>query len=416
MSTLGSKPILYTVIVTGHNLPNLFSVLAYKPQRVLLVASDTSFYLKQAERLRQQIVALLPEVKITLLNSHGLGGESLPEAQTWVEKNLLPFYEQHKTEFKWFLNVTGGTKILPMLFESLLPWDEIHYKALKLDDLQVWQFENGQRHFLPSPAHYLSVHLSPLEALQLYTEAKEGSLNRIDASEDSAAIAMQIWAFYEDYANTNIENVHTELSRVLNEVWENENHPSYAFPEVLIPWDEFDYERSELVTWIKRLAALSKQFPVCLFTEQGVTIPGNKLSGNSKATKYRKDWKKWVGGLWLETLMNEWAAESGVKFSRGVQVDEQTRELDLVTLHKQQLQVFEAKAAPFLKNGLSSIVRQIKSVQDIGMLQDYLVISPYFKKVVNNPERFDSFEKNCKRNGIKLITSEAEFLKCFTPL
>lgn len=405
------KPIFYTVVVSGHNLPNLVSILLYQPAHVALVVSDNPKFLTLAKRLIKKIGTHLPETKITQFESQGLGGECLEEMQHWMKNQLMPFYRVNKNNYRWFLNVTGGTKIIPMLLESVLPWDEIHYKGINIASLQAWQFDQGVRKMLKHPKASTSYSLSPVEALSLYTSVKSGSLNRVEQSDLALPRAQKIWDMYQDFAQKGSANVHTDLSRVLNDVWSKREQGLFKEKEVLIEWSEFEFSQEDVSAWVEGLIPEVEGIQVCYTNELGVWIPGNKL-GSSKADKARKDWQKWVSGLWLETLAESWLNSVGLNFNRSVDIVGKKRELDFVILHKEQLQVVEAKAAPNLEESLHEIIRQIRSVRDIGMLKNYLLISPYFKTIVSD-KSWKDFEESCTMNQIQLCTSKSDLLNAF---
>lgn len=405
------RPILYTVVVSGHNLPNLASILSYQPAHVALVVSDNPKFLDLAERLSEQIKAHLPDLQITQFQSRGLGGECLEEIQQWTSKHLVPFYEGNKHNYRWFLNVTGGTKIIPMALESVLPWDEIHYKGFNLPSLQTWQFDHGVRTLLSNPVEQTPYGLSSIEALSLYTNVKRGSVNRVEQSDSALVRAKEIWDMYKDYAETGKPNVHSDLSRVLNDVWSKRKQGLFQEKEVLIKWSEFEFSEQDIRAWLEGMIPEVAGVQVCYANEFGVWIPGNKL-GSSRADKARKDWQKWVSGLWLETLAAGWLDSWELNFDRSVDIVGKKRELDFVVLHKEQLQVVEAKAAPNLEDSLHEIIRQIRSVRDIGMLKNYLLISPYFKTLISDKSWAD-FEESCGVNEIQLCTSKEDLLKAF---
>jgi hypothetical protein len=100
--------------------------------------------------------------------------------------------------------------------------------------------------------------------------------------------------------------------------------------------------------------------------------------------------------------------------AKNVKLTNHKRELDFVFLNTSNLQVIEAKAAPSDEAHLNEIVRQIKSVTEVGKLTNYLVISPYFEKIVNNEQRMKDFEYNCQANQIKIIKNKEGLLKAFT--
>jgi len=407
-----TTPTLYFVIISGHNLPSLIPILETQPEKVVLIV--TSFFAGKSppELFKQQIKNNLPATEIEMLSSENLGGECLTEMEAWSQKHFCPYFDQHKDDYRCILNMTGGTKILPLVLETLVDWDEVHYKGQKIEFLQRWQVKNKTR--VPLDNLQLS-QIPPLVGLNLYTETTEGSTNRIDQLPQAANTAQVIWNYYQDYADTGTENIHIDLSKRLADVWLELD--KYQEKKVMIPWSEFDHSPEALAPWLKQLSTLTPPDldPILTLSNHGVEIPGNKL-GSSKRGKLRDDWKDWISGLWLETLTHTWLQELNIEIATSVKIKNRKRELDFVLMHQHALHVIEAKAAPSPQGAPSDIIRQIKSVDAIGMLQNYLLISPYFSKVdYIKAQQFDDFKKSCKQNKIKLLSSKEELLDVFTP-
>jgi hypothetical protein len=402
------KNMIYVVIVSDHNLPNLLAVLAQPsaPERVLMVA--TSRFVSAAEKLKERIQALKSNIVVEQLSAEGLTGESMQEMFAWITRVFLPVHE-HYPNYRWILNATGGTKIMPMALEKAIQWDEIHYKAFNDAQLQRWVLPNTLLDNMPLPQ------ISPLEALKTYTEIEDSNNNSIDQYAQAVIIAQKIWDFYSAPREN---NPHIMLSERLNAIWGREGRENeiYNQKSFLIPWTVFQDQGVDIVditvlkNWCQQLSDFSQQG----FTldEDGLVIPANKPE------KSKKDWKNWISGLWLETLITHWLIEDvGFKqedVAKNVKLTNHKRELDFVFLHKSNLQVIEAKAAPSDEAHLNEIVRQIKSVTEVGKLTNYLVISPYFEKIVNNEQRMKDFEYNCQANQIKIIKNKEGLLKAFT--
>ena len=220
------------------------------------------------------------------------------------------------------------------------------------------------------------------------------------------------------YSAPRDNNPHIILSERLNAIWGREGRENeiYNQKSFLIPWTVFQDQGVDIVditvlkNWCQQLSDFSQQG--ITLDEDGLTIPANKPE------KSKKDWKNWISGLWLETLITHWLIEDvGFKqedVAKNVKLTNHKRELDFVFLHKSNLQVIEAKAAPSDEAHLNEIVRQIKSVTEVGKLTNYLVISPYFEKIVNNEQRMKDFEYNCQANQIKIIKNKEGLLKAFT--
>lgn len=397
------KPISYVVIVSGHNLPSLLGILAQPipPQRVLLLATKGEAFQHAAERLKQVLVNLHAAIDVELLPSNGLSGESMSEMQAWIDAYFMPIYQQH-TDHDWILNITGGTKIMPMALASKIEWKEIHYKSFNDPMLQRWTGDEIILAELGLPS------ISPLDALKTYTNVETG--HDIDEHRTPEAIHLSnhIWQFYSQPRDN---NPHIALSEQLNLIWtKGRRDERYDQASCLIPWSHFErVEMPVLTAWCDQLVQFCRG--ALLITDAGLVVPANA------PTKEDKHWKDWLAGLWLETLIEHWLISSEL-FSnndilKNVKIKAQKRELDFVFMHRANLHVIEAKAAPKDPEQLSEIVRQIKSVTEVGKLTNYLVISPYFEVLVNNAQRMKDFEDNCKANQIMLIKHREQFLAKF---
>lgn len=401
---------IYTAIVSDHNLPNLLAILHSEPERVLLVV--TPRFEKQAQRLKKQIERQLTFTEVTVLPHENLSGESMQEMVNWIKNVMQPLFKKHSKN-RWVLNATGGTKIMPMALETARCWDEVHYKAMNDQLMQRWKFgSEGQRFILKSQA---LEEIKPLEALSLYTGFQEQHANRINAHSSAVTVAQQIWDAY-DQQLTNYDCVlHVDLSVRLNEIWSHTN--KHLEREVKIPWTNFKNSKTELIPWLQRLSELTDptKEPVLHWDDSGVYAPGNKLNSSS-LDKMRTDWKKWISGFWLETLIGHWFDEFHHEVGRSIAIDNQKRELDFVFLVKNALCLMEAKSAPPPNKPLGDIIQQIKSVTEVGKLKQYLFISPYFEKVPDNsPQKMQNFEENCRLNNINILRSRDDLYKILKP-
>lgn len=396
------KPTIYVIVASFHNLPSLLPIISQQPNKVLIVKSNA---------IKQESVTLLTDqikkhVKnledCTVLPSDSLDAESFLSITKWIIDNLHPLYEQNKQSHNWILNVTGGTKILSMLLEtgSSINWNEVHYKGVKNSNITRWSVKNNER----KPLQPLAVkEILPLDALSLYTKNNESKPNRIEESSSAVSIAQQIWDYYE----CGDDNPHTVLSKELEGIW-TPNNKSSKKRLVIIPWSSFSLDKEVMIPWLNKLCSLAPTETECCVLEDGFQIPGNELKNSSK-DKLLKDWKLWVQGLWLETIVNQWFSEKTIVVNRNVEISNPKRELDFVFVRNNMIQTLEAKAAPYQGN-TKDIVRQIKSITKIGMHKNYLVIGPYFYKSSGmNDSKVKAFEESCEQNDIILIKNKSAF-------
>jgi hypothetical protein len=386
--------IIYVVIISDHVLPS-FSALVSQPttpERVLLIASQQ--FKLTALRFEQQLNALDPSIQVDRLDKAKLSGESMHEMMQWIESEFLPYYQQYQTH-RWILNVTGGTKIMPMALELAIDWHEVHYKSFKVNSLQRWQLVNQKRALLPD----LVMQDVPIKAaLSLYTEITTPRVNRISNESNALPMAQQLWDAYSSSAH-----IHHDLSRVLTHYWveEREQHQQAS---IEIPWSSFETKDIDaLMAWCKHLAQLS--LGTMLVSEQSLLLPGNKPKKS-----VHKDFKKWISGDWLENLVESWLDDAGIVYESNVPIKDSDRELDFVTLKSGQLQVVEVKTAPARNEALNGIVRQITSIIAVGKLTNYLFVGPEFKPSINNEDKWQAFEAQCQANRIKLIFSREELI------
>ncbi|WP_044414385.1 PDDEXK family nuclease [Thiomicrospira microaerophila] len=397
------KPINYVVIASGHNLPSLVPLLDYRPQRVTLIVSD---FIKQQtrERIEALIAKHLPQTQWVMLDLKKRSGDAISDITDWINQDFVPEYQSNATTYDWILNVTGGTKLLALLLETAVDWQEVHYKSLTSPLVQRWTYHNKQRQIL---SEKVINHIDTLDALSLYTDYTLTENNRIEDSPNAINIAEKIWQHYEQPA----DNIHQALSVVLQKEWSNSAHKT---KELRLEIDLFkNYPEEEVLNWFSQLADLIPDSDICRLENKTLILPGNKL-GSSKHDKLRKDWKKWISGIWLETLIHYWFEQQGIQVARNVKIKDQNRELDFVLLYQHNLHVIEVKNAPPHNKDMSDIIRQIKSVTEIGMLKNYLFISPYFEKVnQDNLQKIDDFKMNCKLNQIALIASKQQLIQKF---
>lgn len=388
------RPSIYVVIVSDHALPS-FSALVSQPtapERVLLIASQQ--FKVTALRFEQQLNDLNSSIRVDRLDKAQLSGESMHEMMQWIESEFLPYYRQYQT-YRWILNVTGGTKIMPMALELAIDWHEVHYKSFKVNSLQRWQMVNQRRELLTD----LAMETVPIKAaLSLYTEIDKSRINRVAKQADALIVAQQLWDAYE-----NKNHIHHDLSRLLTRYWVEERE-QHQHASIEIPWSSFETKDIDaLMAWCKHLAQLSAD--AMRASEASLIVPGNKPKKSEHI-----DFKRWISGEWLETLVASWLDDANITYEANLPIKDTKRELDFVTLKAGQLQVIEVKTAPAGDEALNSIVRQITSVTAVGKLTNYLFVGPEFKSSVNNIDKWLDFETQCKANRINILFSRQELI------
>lgn len=396
------KPIIYVVISSAHTIPSLLAVLSQQstPEKVLIVASAKKDIQDAANRLASMLRQLKPNIDTQLLPSDHLSGESMAEMRTWIDDHFIKIHREYKG-YNWILNITGGTKIMPMALEKAISWHEVHYKSFNSPNLQRWDSEFLLTEIPIAP-------ISPIDVLRTYIEVRKVQPNKIDELPDAITIAQKIWDYY---AQPREKNPHILLSEKLNEYWVTKEKQKSK--TVSISWFSFQLPPDDLQalkSWCQTLADFSNQG--FTLTNDELIIPSNEARG------LKKHWKKWISGAWLETLVNHWLVEdvnlSSEDVAMNIYLDKYERELDFVFLQENKLIAIEAKSAPKAdENALNLIIQQIKSVTDVGILTNYLFISPYFEKIVANEQRMTAFLEHCDVNNIKVLRSKEDLINQF---
>ncbi len=387
------KPIIYVMITSEHVLPSVLSVRSQEPlpSKVLLITTQS--YAHAGERLAEQLKHLLPEVEVIALPSEDLSGESMQELVEWLDAYFLPLYSQF-SDHHWVLNMTGGTKIMPMALTNAINWHQIQYKALKSPNIQAWRLnQNMVMDFMDIPVKSMPVE----QALSLYVDIDiEFSKPLINDLENSGLAAKIYDAYQQPY------HPHQLLSKQLEKLWSAEQSTNSDY--VTVPWQDFLVQDfAALREWCVYLANLSNGVVQC--DKNGLMLP-TKHNRNKQV----KAWIKWISGGWLESLLAQWLSEEDIPYARNVKLKNVTRELDVVLLVNGMLKVIEVKAAPDPNKNLSHIVQQIVSIQSAGKLTNMLFIGPEFRRSVTSKDKWEYFIENCKANHIQLLESQQSLI------
>lgn len=387
------SPIIYVMITSEHVLPSVLSVRSQQPvpSKVLLIT--TQFYADAGVRLADQLKQLLPEVEVIALPSEDLSGESMQELVAWLDEHFLPLYRQF-SDHNWVLNMTGGTKIMPMALTNAVHWYQIQYKAFKSPNIQAWRLNQKMvMDFMDIPVKSMPVE----QALSLYVDIDiEFSKPLINDLENSGLAAEIYEAYQQPY------HPHQLLSKQLEKLWSADipSNPEY----VTVPWSDLSIQDgSALQQWCAYLADLSDGAVQC--DKEGVMLP-TKHNRNKQV----KAWIKWISGGWLESLLAQWLSEEDIPYARNVKLKNVKRELDIVLLVNGMIKVIEVKTAPDPNKTLSDVVQQIASIQSAGKLTNMLFMGPEFSRSVTSKDKWEYFIENCKANHIQLLESRQSLI------
>lgn len=383
----------YVIIISEHNLPNLTSVISQPvlPKTLWLIHTSNLRFSEAAKRFKQVMNEDYPSLQVIIITAtEGFSGENFAELKQWINQYLTPHYQTH-TDEKWILNINGGTKIIPIQLIKALSWAEIHYKAMNQQTLQRWTLDDSVL-----PDYPLKAPL-PLQAIRTYTPCFV-THNKIDLNPQATAIAQKIW---DAFLPENPNHPHRVLAQLFKTLW----HTSDAPVGKMLTIDLNTIQTNDLTAfkaWCKELAELDAQ--AISVNETQLTLPGKNNTKN-------KNWKKWVAGVWLETLLAHWLTEAGVThFARSVEIREPTRDLDFVLIKQGNLQLIEAKVEPVDETKLKDIIRQITSLVRAGKLEYYLFVSPLFDQSITNQQRKEDFYETCKQNHITVLSSKQQLL------
>lgn len=391
------KPIIYVMITSEHVLPSVLSVRSQEPlpSKVLLITTQS--YAHAGERLAEQLKHLLPEVEVIALPSEDLSGESMQELVEWLDAYFLPLYSQF-SDHHWVLNMTGGTKIMPMALTNAINWHQIQYKAFKAPNIQGWRIEdNSMTDFVDITMKTIDVR----EALSLYVDIDIEFSKPLISELENSGLAAKIYEAYQQ-----ADHPHQLLSRQLEKLWSSDD--SVKVDHVTVPWQNFlAQDSTALKQWCFYLADLSDGVVQCDNT--GIILPTR-----NNRNKQVKAWIKWISGGWLESLLAHWLSEEGIPFARNVKLKhvdvEVERELDIVLLVNGMFKVIEVKTAPDPNKSLSDIVQQIVSIQSAGKLTNMLFIGPEFRSSVTSKDKWEYFIENCKANNIQLLDNRSSLI------
>lgn len=416
----------YVVLVSDHNLAELRACLYFKPHHVWLVATKPMQI--AAQRFHRVLQKKLSQTCIHQIGDSlqmSLQGERAGEVAAWLSESFATYTASWGGQ-RVALNITGGTKILPMLLSQVYPWDELHYQPFQPNASQVWldrlqRTANGQMQ-PQEPLDLTDQAVDLTDAMGLYVNSvKQHSPNPIFKHPQSLALA-QLRLEAQSMQQATSDNPWPALTSVLNQVWHDQPTDE---PQVHVAWSSFALAKDVLQDFCDRLNQLmaEQDTPAVLsYDEHGLNIPSLKsLQKTGEKNRAKRSWQKWVSGDWYEQLIQQWLLDIGFdhqQWRAGVQLikgESQGQETDILLMHRQQVHVLEIKSDLPRGKTLGEFEAQLSSSsQDLGKVIKVLIVSPHIRDRASLPtqSRWLEFEKRCRDAHVQLIVAgTAEDLK-----
>ncbi|ANG62212.1 hypothetical protein A8C75_06705 [Marinobacterium aestuarii] len=406
-------PITYLCIASEFNLPELEACLAMRPSHLILIVSDFPKAQQGAKRLAAVLKTELPGVQIHRPDTEAaLNGEDIAAVLHWVASTLKPYLSKHTpTDNASILNFTGGTKALSMALLTSLDCQQLHYKGIGQNKIQVLQLHNNQ--WQSDRAPLLPVTASPLQVARLYAgDVRVGGGLR-DSEHLTGPLAAALWEGLEQR-----EPGLLQLFDALERIWSaGRDNPAYKRADLELLFCDFLQDEKLLPSmhaWLQQFSALApRQFRL---EASRLILPGNG------ARKSGKDLRKWICGDWLEELAFLWLKEAGIPpehMARGVVVSDEItgvsetgRETDLFVHHEGISYLVEIKADLPPETEIRSVEHQLSSLGNrLGKTRKLLFIGPQFREKLSQKKHWDLFEARFEGSEITLCSDRNSLLQ-----
>lgn len=392
----------YVCVVSDHNLPNLEAILCYRPQTVILIA--TQRFTEAAKRLEEQVLAApkLTGATVILANTEQLAGNTLSNSQTWAQHELVPLLQSYAQPH--FLNLTGGTKAMAIAFLYGHHWQECHYKAIEVQDIERFTVSQQGPEVITTAGPPMPV-ITIEQAIGLYCEA----LNNTSSlpTELEQQLAGQLWQ-----GLVSQDRGLKSLFQVLNQVWSVEReHNEWKKRLITLPISAFSHF-AQITPWLDALQPLGEQ--QLGYSDTDVTLPGN-LRASTDSSKKASKLKEWISGGWLEDVVFSWLKEKIPASQLSINLQTQTsddrhsqREADILLLHNGITWVMEIKADLPPNQKLPELENQLSSAADrYGKARKILFIGPELKQKLVSDGRLEGFKGRCQGNQVTLCYDKA---------
>ena len=398
----------YVVIISEHNISEMYACLYFKPQRILMIATN---YFKDAEgRFTQIMKQKLPMVDCVSVDTENLQGDSFYETKEWISEKLLPIFDENNQQV---LNATGGTKALSIALEKSIDWYQVHYKPMTKNTVEIWADDWAVAEREIHPSNSLIDDFSINDACSLYIDKidKDKTPHFVPDEEQALNISKKMWSCLVD------GHIHVEFAKYLSKLWATNRTQEWT----RIKWDEFNLDEiqlHELQIWFEILSQLC---PDVLRTLPLGLLIRTRFNGNKKIKAQRE----WVKGTWLEDLVLHWLLEdlkmpenlihAGMQIETDIEAKNRQgsgREIDICLLHNQQIFLIEIKADLPTHTDFKNAVRQLASIVALKGAQKILLLGPWASKTFFEKEQEN--ESLARGSQVQVITSKAQLIEKFS--
>lgn len=366
---------LVVLLVSAHNVAELESCLALRPEQIWLLASKSMR--QPGERLYQQLQQQLPSSTITHLH-HGtaqcdaLTGNDAQQLQQWRDQWLQPELQRLKAEgWQTILNITGGTKLMPLVLAKLPEWDQLHYRALGEANTQIYREGSWEYGLCSEPA--------PIKSqLQLYlNRVKNKRPSKLSTQPDAMGVA---------------EHLHqASLCR-----YRGEDHPWFLLEKIIHErqlWFNECHESSDYYTQSLPPHQIKALEPICTALNQlgdYIQLQPDRLTLPTYRHKASRRWQHFISGEWFELLIGHWLTEAlGTdQIETNLQLHDRphnSRDADLIVRHNHRLMAIELKADGHHFNAASDQLASLEKSSK-AMLNTLLLFSPQAYCRIKDPD------------------------------
>lgn len=385
--------------ISEHNVAQLYNCLSCNASHFFLLASKK--FEPHRRRFASVLLRLRPNSRIEPMDLPD-NADSYKALCDFAKQCLLPLSQHYRFE----LNGSGGTKVIPMALLDCLPIERVYYKGQFDNRLQSWQPGHPNSYVsqeLPKPIHAQN-------ALDLYASKMHPSPTQINAfsdSPDAVAMADSIWQQYQDP-----ESAMSWLApQLAHSPWYQSQAKSGSF---VIGLPQTPLHDARWLQWLRQLADFSQG--QLQLEHQQLRVQYRKQK-NSLAQQF----KRWLSGIWLEDLVHHWLSEhiKPDQLLRGLSpssTGEQgnQRELDFVCFYQTAGYVIETKVTQKPNQTANEMVQQLSSLADqFGKLNKVLLLSPLFFQSERTSKALNQFEDYCKGHGVRLCRTKDELLALF---
>lgn len=417
---------LYICIVSGYNLPELEACLEVKPKNILLIVSNDPEIQKNAELLTNALKENLPHACIYRPDQEhpelAFDGTDIIQVQNWIKEVLLPYLKKPALDNTYkIINLTGGTKALPLALLYAYPWDALHYKPEDANTVSVFHIDanGGHEFYKGTPQKIKLTDASPITIAKLHSEYVEEVTSNISLA--NLEVRLQLAeALYQGLQKKDAGL--TGLFKFLNKYWSEERNKHKKDNLIQVPIQELlttsKVELEALKPWLDRIQQLT-QYGTWGYNQEKISFPSNKGKDADETQKEAKTLKAWISGLWLEEYIYHCIAQkvdckhiaANLKVGKDAKTSETKREVDILLHYQGRTSVVEIKADYYGK--LQDIERQVSSLGDkiLGRSTKILFIGPEFTNRLKNENQFDNFNLRCKSKEIILCDSVQSLLE-----